>query len=269
MFSTLTQRGGAATLDALALGADDYVTKPSADGGLAGSLQQVREQLLPKVKALAARAQRGRSLFLPPPRTAPSLAPRPRVNVVALGVSTGGPNALAALLPELPADLPVPVLIVQHMPALFTRLLADRLATKCALRVKEAEAGDAITPGRALLAPGDFHLTVARGPAGVQAQLSQGPPENSCRPAVDVLFRSVAAAYGPGALAVVMTGMGQDGLRGSECVREAGGRVLAQDEASSVVWGMPGFVTRAGLADRVLPLPELGQEIVRRVCRAP
>jgi two-component system chemotaxis response regulator CheB len=203
--------------------------------------------------------------YLAPPLK-PGAAPPP-VDIIAIGVSTGGPNALSALLPELPGDLPVPIVIVQHMPPFFTRLLADRLGAQSALAVCEGAAGQTLQPGTVYIAPGDYHMTVRRDGKVRRIHTNQDSPENSCRPAADVLFRSVVGAYGSGTLGVVLTGMGQDGLRGCEMIREAGGRVLAQDEASSVVWGMPGFVARAGLADKVLPLNEIAAEIVRRVTR--
>lgn len=272
MFSTLTERGASTTLEALALGANDYVTKPANVGSVQVAMDRIREDLIPKLKALCPLVV-GRPVAAPAPvtRIAPLVAPpraagaRQRVDVVVIGVSTGGPNALAVVLPHLPRTLPVPVLIVQHMPPVFTRLLAERLASKSQLRVAEATAGQPVEPGLALIAPGDFHLTIERSRASVVAALNQESPENSCRPAVDVLFRSAARVFGPHVLAVVLTGMGQDGLRGCEAVREAGGQAIAQDEASSVVWGMPGFVARAGLADRVLPLDQVGAEITRRV----
>ena len=180
-------------------------------------------------------------------------------------MSTGGPNALAALIPALPADLRVPVVIVQHMPPMFTRLLAERLNAQSPLTVREAAMGMSVTPGTVTIAPGDYHMGLTRYGTDVRVMLNQGPPENSCRPAVDHLFRSVVALYGARTLGVILTGMGQDGLRGCEGIREAGGVVLAQDEASSVVWGMPGFVARAGLADAIVPLSGLRGEIVRRV----
>jgi two-component system chemotaxis response regulator CheB len=267
MFSRLTQRGATATLDALALGANDYVTKPTNVGSVAAAMQRIREQLIPKVKALCGR---GATPALPPAAVARPAASRPlpatgRVEAVIVGASTGGPNALAEVLPSLPGNLPVPVLIVQHMPPMFTRLLAGRLDTQSALRVAEGAHGEKVEAGCVWIAPGDYHMQALRDGAGVRLHVRQGPPENSCRPAVDVLFRSAAATYGPGVLAVVLTGMGQDGLRGAEAVREAGGQVIAQDEATSVVWGMPGFVARAGLTDRVLPLADVGAEIVARV----
>lgn len=269
MFSTLTSRGASATLDALALGASDYVTKPEGTGSLTVALQRVRDQLVPKIRAFCSHLL---SMVRPPLRQADVRLSPPssigngikKFDVLAIGVSTGGPNALAQLLPTLPKNLPAPVVIVQHMPPVFTRLLAERLAGKCAIGVKEAAEGDVLQPGQALIAPGDFHMTLARDLKGVRVRLNQGPPENSCRPAVDVLFRSAAHVYGAGTLGVVLTGMGQDGLRGSTCIREIGGRVLVQDEATSVVWGMPGYVARAGLAERILPLEQLGPEIARR-----
>jgi len=189
------------------------------------------------------------------------------VEVVAIGASTGGPNALAVLFPAFAADFPVPIVVVQHMPPVFTGRLAERLSSLSVVEMKEAENGAAVRPGRAWLAPGDFHVAVARDAEGVRLRTHQGPAENSCRPSADVLFRSVAEVYGAGVLAVVLTGMGRDGLRGCECIRAAGGQVLAQDAATSVVWGMPGVVARAGLADAVLPLGQLGPEIVRRVLK--
>jgi two-component system, chemotaxis family, protein-glutamate methylesterase/glutaminase len=275
MFSTLTERGAGATLDALAAGASDYVTKPANVGSVTASLEAVRSSLVPRVKALAGRV----SLPPPPPRAVlparPLAAPtllegaRSDVGVLTIGVSTGGPNALAALLPTLPASLPVPVVIVQHMPPMFTRLLAERLNAQSALDIVEAQPGMPVVPGRVLIAPGDYHMTLERRGHGHVVALNQQPPENSCRPAVDVLFRSVVEQFGARTLGVILTGMGQDGLRGCELIRDAGGHVVVQDEASSVVWGMPGFVARAGLADRVLPLDQIASEITRRCAPHP
>jgi two-component system chemotaxis response regulator CheB len=261
MFSALTERGADATLDALALGATDYFAKPS--GGLDASLRVIRDELIPEIKALCRRpvipAQAAAT-----PSSPPAAGPR-RVDVVAVGTSTGGPNALAELFAGIPADFPVPILIVQHMPPMFTKLLAERLSARFPIKVEEGRPGGFLRPGHAWIAPGNHHLAVAADGVGVRVLLNQDPPENSCRPAADVLFRSVARTFGPTALAVVLTGMGQDGLRGCEAIRGAGGQVLVQDEPTSVVWGMPGFVARAGLADRVLPLVMLAPEIVRRV----
>ena len=275
MFSTLTERGAEATLEALSLGASDYVTKPTGLHNPAEAMAAVQAELVPRIKALHGRRLLSRMPQSPPPaaEVTPALpavkaSARPadaRIDVVAIGVSTGGPNALADLLPALPGTLPVPIVIVQHMPPVFTRMLANRLNGRCALKVIEAEGGELLIPGRVHIAAGGQHLALVRQRTSVVTVATDDPPENSCRPAVDVLFRSVANLYGSGALSVVLTGMGQDGLRGAEAIRVAGGQVLAQDEASSVVWGMPGFVARAGLADAVLPLDALAAEISRRV----
>lgn len=276
MFSTLTERGAAATLDALQAGASDYVTKPANVGSVALAQQRVRDDLIPRIKHLAGRDTHAVAVT-PPLRPAVvttvvrpagrSFVPigDPRPAIVAIGVSTGGPNALADLIPLLPGDLRVPVVIVQHMPPMFTRLLAERLDAQSALTVREASHGLPIVPGTVTIAPGDHHMVLERRGPDVLAMLTQDPPENSCRPAVDPLFRSVVALYGPRTLAIILTGMGQDGLHGCRHVREAGGQILAQDEASSVVWGMPGFVVRAGLADKVVSLPEMAAEVSRRV----
>lgn len=270
MFSTLTERGAAETLTALSLGASDYVTKPANVGSVALAQQRIRDELIPKVKALCGVAATPEPVVALRPRP-PAAGPAPVIDrtpdIVAIGVSTGGPNALARLIPQLPAGFPVPVVIVQHMPPMFTRLLGERLNAQSPLAVREAVDGEVVQAGSVYIAPGDYHLTLQRRGTSIVTHLTQDPPENSCRPAVDPLFRSVSQIYGPRALGVVMTGMGQDGLRGSEDLVHAGSRVLAQDEASSVVWGMPGYVARAGLADRVLPLDGLAPEIVRRCAR--
>jgi two-component system, chemotaxis family, protein-glutamate methylesterase/glutaminase len=266
MFSTLTERGAGATLDALSLGASDYATKPIHTGGPAAAITAIQADLIPKIKALCAHA--GPKLAaLPPPSPSPRTRKRThtRIELVAIGTSTGGPNALGEVLPRIPKDFPVPIVVVQHMPPLFTRLLAERLATHCAIPIHEGIEGAPLLSGHAWIAPGNFHMSVKRAGVGSRLQLNQDPPENSCRPAVDVLFRSVAEAYGAGVLAVVMTGMGSDGVLGSQRIRERGGEVIIQDEASSIVWGMPGLVHSAGQADGVYPLNQLGQEITRRV----
>jgi len=269
MFSTLTQRGAVATLDALALGARDYVAKPANVGSVTSSMETIRTELVPKIRALCAAATLvARPSILPKPfydtPAARLVIPRP-IEIVAIGTSTGGPNALTQVLPQLPADLPAAVVIVQHMPPTFTRFLAERLNGTCRMPVAEASTEQVLRPGQILIAPGDFHVAVEQVGTQVQLRTLRTPPENSCRPAVDVLFRSVARVYGSRALALVMTGMGQDGLRGAEQLHDAGATILAQDEASSVVWGMPGFVAQAGLAAKVLPLPEIAMDITRRV----
>jgi two-component system chemotaxis response regulator CheB len=267
MFSMLTERGALTTLEALSLGATDYITKPANVGSAALACQRVRDDLVPRIKALCRRA----GISAAPPASRQPVIPRPvasasgsPVDIVAIGVSTGGPNALASLIPRLPRDFPVPIVIVQHMPPLFTRFLADRLTALGELKVEEGRPGAALTPGSVWIAPGDWHMTVEQGAGGVVIGTHQGPPENSCRPAADVLFRSVVATCGSRVLAVVLTGMGQDGLRGCELVYEAGGQIIVQDEATSVVWGMPGYVAQAGLAQRVLPLEQIAPDMLRR-----
>jgi two-component system chemotaxis response regulator CheB len=269
MFSTLTEHGAAATLDALSLGASDYATKPSNTGSQTVAIERIRIELTPKIKALCGMA----ALKLPPlARTRPALKvrerPNARIEIVAIGTSTGGPNALAEVLPCIPNDFPVPIVVVQHMPPIFTRLLAVRLASRSSIQVEEGSAGATLTPGHAWIAPGNFHMTVIGAGVHPRLSLNQGAPENSCRPAVDVLFRSVAVAYGANVLGVVMTGMGSDGVLGAQNIRDAGGQVIIQDEASSVVWGMPGLVHASGLDNAAYPLDQLATEITRRVLQS-
>jgi two-component system chemotaxis response regulator CheB len=278
MFSTLTERGASATLDALSSGANDYVTKPANVGSVGQSMESVREQLIPKIKALT-----GRPVTIGPVRTAASPPPPPAARrtgpgkkpaVLVIGSSTGGPEALARVLPQLPASLPVPVLLVQHMPPVFTRQFAQRLDRLCPLRVVEASDGTPLAPGTVHLAPGDHHLVVRSGGPrsgrpGLTTGLNQGPPENYCRPAVDPLFRSAVTAFDGAVLAVVLTGMGSDGRNGAGEIRAAGGTVLVQDQNTSVVWGMPGAVSQAGYADEVLPLDRIPEAINRHLAGVP
>jgi two-component system chemotaxis response regulator CheB len=353
MFSTRTERGAVATIEALTSGASDYVAKPSNTGSVVTAMARVREEMVPKIFALT--AGRSATASAPPPAAGgqapippspppaagappvqshllttqlptfgpttrfgttsslPSLAhvpattpattsqiglrtlpiptvsrtgrstanpiiiadgpirlhravgPRPVIEIVAIGASTGGPNALSVMLGQLPADFPVPIVIVQHMLASFTRPFADRLAQQCRLKIVEAAVGDVLAPGCAYIARGDHHLIVERHAGRAGLAMNQDAPENFCRPAADVLFRSVARSHGAGALAVVLTGMGHDGLSGCGAIREAGGDIIVQDEASSVVWGMPGFIARAGLASQVIAIDQLAGELRRRV----
>lgn len=266
MCSTLTERGATVTMDALAIGADDYITKSALSGLKAQLLAKVRQFFPDSALPLS------KCSFVPTPQASRPSAPAPRLvqrpaQAILIGVSTGGPNALAELIPALPADLPLPVLIVQHMPAMFTRLLAERLNSASKLNVVEASEGMNVEPGNVYIAPGDFHMTVQREVRGVAIKLNKDPMENSCRPAVDVLFRSAAAVYNGATVAVILTGMGQDGHKGVRQLRSMGSTVIAQDEASSVVWGMPGYVVRDGLADHVCPLHAIAPEIVRQAGR--
>lgn len=274
MFSTLTERGAVATLDALAAGASDYVPKPANVGSVGRSMEQVREALIPRIKSLVplrggsatASAPAGVPAVKAPPPVLRKPAVRPAAGhkLLVIGSSTGGPEALASLFGTLPS-LPVPVAVVQHMPPLFTRQFAARLDRQFGFSVVEAEHGQDMGPGQVFIAPGDFHLEVVNGSRGLVTKLTQAPPENYCRPAVDVLFRSAVAAVGSSLLGVVLTGMGSDGAAGSRVIVDHGGSVLAQDQATSVVWGMPGAVAAAGLAEQILPLNAIGPEIVRRL----
>lgn len=283
VFSTLTTHGAETTLQAMWNGASDYVTKPHADD-YESALQQTRADLVHRIKAFARPSRRTAldsgapspaarvsaasptAAALPRPALSPPLA---RVSVVAIGASTGGPRALVDILSALPGDLEAPLLVVQHMPPLFTRHFADGLSSQCDLRVREAEHGVVLEPGVVWIAPGDQHLTASRDGVLVRLWLDQDAPENACRPSVDPMLRSVARVHGAGVLAVILTGMGRDGLAGCRAVREAQGQVIAQDEASSVVWGMPGSVVNAGLANSVLPLEAIANDIVLRVRRTP
>ena len=295
MFSSITTRGGTATLDALSAGANDYVTKPVSLGHASEAMTYIRNELIPKIK-LWGRRHRRRSTGMPAsllvpttpgfprsPNMPPNITPtagaapptmpgKPRdpacaIEIVAIGSSTGGPNALAEVLKRIPHGFPVPIVITQHMPPVFTQLLAQRLNSICPLNVREGVEGAILKPGDVWVAPGNFHMTVQMDQADRVLHLDQKPHENSCRPAVDPLFRSVATAYGGRCLGVVLTGMGRDGEMGSKAIRQVGGRIIAQDEESSVVWGMPRAVAQAGYAGQVLPLNQIAVEIVDMVRR--
>jgi len=277
MFSTLTERGASQTIKALSLGAHDYVPKPSSGSNIhsySEGVKQVAYELTPKIKQFRKRA----SLTSPPRKNTTTPVSTATVTpirnrsaalgvpqVVAIGISTGGPEALAKLLPSLSAGFPVPIVVVQHMPPLFTKLLAERLNASSKLQVVEGVDGMRLESGFIYLAPGDYHMAVQEKAGQVHLSLNQQAPENSCRPAADVLFRSVADVYGKNALGVIMTGMGHDGLKGMRIMHGKGATLIAQDEASSVVWGMPSGVVREGLADKVLPLTQMAAEIERSV----
>jgi two-component system chemotaxis response regulator CheB len=265
MFSALTQQGAAATMQALFRGANDYVAKPSgSSGGMTVLRERLRAELIPKIRALAGADG-------PPAGTTPSDPARPalrplaptRIDVVAIGSSTGGPAALRTVLSGLVHPPPVPVLIVQHISAAFSGLVARGLAGHVAFPVTEARHDEPLLPGHVYVAPGDQHLTVELAGHEPRLRLNQGPVVNSCRPSVDVLLRGVATVYGGHALAVVLTGMGSDGVAGCRAVVDRGGLVLIQDRASSVVWGMPGAVARAGLAHRTAALGEIAPTLSR------
>lgn len=282
MVSAHTVRGGDLTIRALELGAFDFVTKPNLS-----ALEENRAALSSSFKAILwAYATRHRvrgmlrdaQVTQAAPAPAPTLAPvrvpggtevlrrTAGTTLVLVGVSTGGPTALASVVPALPPDLPAPVIIVQHMPAVFTHSLASSLDAKSALRVKEAEDGEVATAGNVYIAPGGQHLRVVSSAAGSRIlRITDDPPEQGCKPSVDYLFRS-AAHLGPiGVLAVVMTGMGTDGTVGARLLKRTGARIVAQDEDSCVVFGMPKSVIAAGVVDKICPLGGIAAEICRAV----
>jgi two-component system chemotaxis response regulator CheB len=278
MCSAYTELGARLTVDALARGASDYVMKPSVQSDFARALRVLSEQLLPKIAALAmnprTKCDAGRVEergMTKPWLISGSL--NPRTEIVVIGISTGGPSALEVMLSKLPADFPVPMLIVQHMPKLFTGALAERLDRCCALQVKEAYEGAVPEAGTVWIAQGDMHMEVRTAPRPLFSKpnigearicLHESQPVNYCRPSVDLLFQSAADTYRHGTLALLMTGMGSDGVAGARSVHEFGGRIWAQDKASSAVWGMPGRLTQTGLVDLLVPLMSLGEELTRQ-----
>lgn len=270
MLSAFTTQGAAATTEALRLGAFDFVLKPSGQSPTE-SAAQLKEQLAARLAAFA--TSRGWSL---PSRIDPPAPPHAKVTlsrivpaacnvppeVIVLGISTGGPDALTRMIPQLPADLAAPVFIVQHMPPLFTKSLADDLNQRSVLRVSEATEGQLARPGDVLIAPGGRHMKLERTEFGAVARLTDDPPENSCRPAVDYLFRSAAHHYGNRVLGVVMTGMGNDGTLGCRLLKRQGATIVTQDRESCVVYGMPAMVVEAGLSEMVVPLAEMAKQLV-------
>ncbi len=265
VLSAHARRGADLTLQALEAGAVEFVLKPAAS--LSGGIDDIATELVAKVKGASGIALARRET--PRPAADPAAPPpkailgdsagRPggRYELVAVGASTGGPVALKAVLTGLRGDFPLPVVVVQHMPAVFTRAFAERLDGCCALRVKEAEEGDAVLPGRVLIAPGDYHMTVSRSCGQQRVRLDRRPACSGHRPSVDVLMHSVAAEYGRHAIGVIMTGMGRDGADGLHDLHDRGGWVIAQDRESSVIFGMNKEVIAAGDADAVLALDSI------------
>jgi two-component system chemotaxis response regulator CheB len=268
VISTLTQRNAEISLKCLSLGAVDYLAKPES-ARAAGAAADFRRDLIEKLRALGeTRNRQARSSpralsVLPAPVVA--TAPKPgsvKPQCLLIGSSTGGPRAVERVLLDLKPVLPsIPVLIVQHMPAMFTAVFADHLQSFLSVPAREAKDGDAISPGTILVAPGGRHMGVISSGSKAVARLNDGPPENFCRPAVDVLFREAAGVFGASAIAAVLTGMGSDGTHGARHLTKAGATIIAQDEATSIVWGMPGSVVKAGLAHEVLPLESIGRSL--------
>lgn len=267
LFSRSSPESISGCIEALVHGATDFLMKPSDDVSLADSIQSVREQLCDKIRLLfpghisMPRVESTRPVMSHTSLLRRSQQPR---DVLAIGVSTGGPTALTSVLQQLPHDYHLPIVIVQHMPPVFTSLLASRIRSVTGMDIVEAEEGMEVTPGKAFLAPGNFHMRVVRNSDGVHVSLDQGPMECSCRPAVDVLFRSVAEVYGGATIATILTGMGQDGLRGVQELHRLGAHVIVQDEASSVVWGMPGAIAQANLAHEILDVHSIADAIQRQ-----
>ena len=256
MFSSLTQEGAKATLEALSLGAFDFVPKPSTKSFLE-SVKKIEEELLPKIKGATEQLKRKPlSISKPIARIRAGL-----YRVLGIGVSTGGPQTLSEIFKNLPSNFQVPILIVQHMPPLFTKQLADRLDKISPLTVKEAEDGEPVKEGVAYIAPGDYHMIVRKENNTKVIRLHQGPPKNNCRPSVDVLFESLAEVYNGTCLALILTGMGRDGADGARLIKQKGGAVIAQDAESSIVFGMPRAVIESGLADEILPLSEIPKRL--------
>jgi two-component system, chemotaxis family, protein-glutamate methylesterase/glutaminase len=272
MYSSSTEQGAAVTLQALELGASDYVTKPQGRSVDAFPIEAMREKLLPMIRGLAGGVTKTCPKTKAPKLRAnlPGAARRPNnpIDVVTIGLSTGGPNALARVIPKIQGDLPVPLVMVQHMPKAFTGLLADRLNENSGLTVVEGQDGMELNAGTLYIAPGDFHMTVVKDGDVVRLALDQGPKVQSCRPAADVLFKSVDEVYGANTLAVVMTGMGCDGRDGCVALQKSGARVIIQDEETSVVWGMPGSVAEAGAHHGVFPLDDIANAINTQVHKA-
>lgn len=276
MASTLTKKNADISLKAMSLGATDYIPKPSGNSELARA-DDFHRELGEKVLALGALARRqgvrraaaGAKVaprpYTPPPVEKKSIVlrrdPIPRPDILAIGSSTGGPQALFTVIKEMGARLPQPIVITQHMPPAFTAILAEHISRQCGVVCVEGKDGEILKPSQYYVAPGDYHMLIVKSPAGPAIKLVKDPPESFCRPAVDPMLRSIIDVYGKRILVTILTGMGQDGCKGCQDVVRAGGGVLAQDEASSVVWGMPGAVAMAGVCSSVLPVNEIGAAV--------
>ncbi|MFP4014439.1 MAG: chemotaxis-specific protein-glutamate methyltransferase CheB [Chitinispirillaceae bacterium] len=274
MVSAYTSEGAQATLQALEAGALDFITKPEANNESQNS--RILCEQLSLLFSKYADSQRKNIRFKPELKTAAVSTSEPRISgdshlplsvkpeVVALGISTGGPRALAALLPLLPSDFPFPLLIVQHMPKLFTKTLAESLDRKTHLRVVEAQNGEEVNAGKVFIAPGGKQMKVVRNGNGKNVlKITDDPPENHCKPSVDYLFRSVAQVYGANAMGIIMTGMGSDGVLGLKLMKRKGARVMAQNRESCAVWGMPRMAIEAGVVEVVLSPEKIAAELLR------
>lgn len=262
MFSVHTERGAEKTIEALSLGAADFVTKPRGQGSVEENIKKVRTELLARIRNCRISGVTQKTVR---PTVRRKIKIKPMImarDLVAIGSSTGGPNALAEVIPKIPANIKAGILIVQHMPPVFTCKLAEHLDAISKIEVREAEEGDLITPGVALIAPGGYHMVVKKNAAQkLIVSLNQDSPENHCRPSVDVLFRSVAEHYKSKAIGIILTGMGQDGFEGVKVMKEHGAPIIAQDKASCVVWGMPRFIVEAELEDSEVDIKRVADEI--------
>lgn len=283
MASTLTLKNAEISMQALQAGAADYIPKPTSTGEIS-TAGDFKRELTEKVKALGLAARGGTQAPVPVPHSASDkvvakpvapkkpiqLRPMPTIvpDLIAIGSSTGGPQALFEVMKSLSGKVTQPILITQHMPATFTKLLAEHISRVSGMTCSEATDGEAIVGGQAYVAPGNYHMLLESDGVKRVIRLTQDPPENFCRPSVDPMLRSLSKIYGSKLLVIILTGMGSDGQRGSEVVTAAGGAVVAQDEATSVVWGMPGTVASHGLCSAVLPLKEIGPQVLKLVMRS-
>ncbi len=283
MASTLTLKNAEISMQALQAGAADYIPKPTSTGEIS-TAGDFKRELTEKVKALGLAARGGTQAPVAVPQGASDkvvvkpasarkpiqLRPMPTMvpDIIAIGSSTGGPQALFEVMKSLSGKVTQPILITQHMPATFTKLLAEHISRVSGMTCNEATDGEAIVGGQVYVAPGDYHMVLEADGVNKVIRLTQDPPENFCRPSVDPMLRSLSKIYGPKLLVVILTGMGSDGQRGSEVVTAAGGAVVAQDEATSVVWGMPGAVASDGLCSAVLPLTDIGPQVLKLVMRS-
>lgn len=269
MASTLTRRNAAISIKALSAGASDYVSKPESARDVHSS-EEFRRDIISKIKALS-RPRRRRAKSTAGVSPAIILATPPKIvlrkpslfkpEVLAIGSSTGGPQALFKIFEALKDTVKVPIFITQHMPATFTTILAEHIQRICGVKCAEGRNNERVAPNHIYLAPGEYHMMIERDNYGPFIRINQDPPENFCRPAVDPMFRSIAKLYGAKTLSVVLTGMGKDSRNGGQAIIDAGGTVIAQDENSSIVWGMPGAVSTAGLCSAVLPLNQIASKI--------
>lgn len=262
MLSAYSRSGTSATISALELGAVDFIAKPSGEISL--DLPKLKDEIIVKIK-LAARIDLNKFTQAPPVISEPAPISQEIKKIVVIGASTGGPRALLQVIQRIPSGLPACFLIVQHMPEGFTLSFAERLAWQSGLKVKEAEEGDILGAGKAFIAPTGFHMALEKDTEKVKIRLTSDPLVNFVRPSVDVTMFSAVDVFRENVLGVVLTGMGKDGLSGARKIKESGGYIIVQDEATSVVWGMPKMVCRAGLADKVLPLSDIPKAIVESI----